>query len=602
MKLFFSILLLTIHLNYAQQSDFAIISNPEIGSEENATNLIEAVNDINKRQNVSYVVVLGNITENGKFDEFIWAQEILDGLNIPYSVVGGEKEYLLSEGKGSEISLLWGDDKNIHLEKNYSIITLNTILPDYRDKIFIDIETLSLLRNKLNAVSLNRVITFSYYPISLSGNSYNFHELTLDKKIFSFVGKEDKREKNSFTYEGLYLNRKDVWGYLIVSTNKDLINIKKILSDEIKKKVKPGIVKASFSKPLVLEVDKTKSFIPIGNVDWSVRIDKTTREKSICDGEKIFTAFKSGSVICLNSNEKEKWRFETNKRLSGSPSVYKDLLVVASEDGDIFTLNANTGDPYQIIGIGEKITSGVSIIEIDEGGFISQAIVVGTQYGNLYCYDLLTLDPIWTQQLPTMNQNIQIASTIAFSKNKIFLQDNFGTLYCFSSVNGMLIWNIQSSKGGWKSTSNILAKNNLLYFIDEPGNLFCVDALLGELNWKVKSIYANGILSFNEKNELVLPTKKNQALFVSMKSGKVLRQINLPKTTKDEAITDLILVKDKILVGFTDGWVYEITAKKKVDRFFRDGTAPIVSLEDVNGNCLVTDYDGKFTMLNLSAK
>jgi outer membrane protein assembly factor BamB len=602
MKLFFSILLLTFHFSFAQQNDFAIITNPEIGSEENATNLIEAVNDINKRQNINYVVVLGNITENGKFDEFIWAQEILDGLSVPYSVVGGDKDNLLSEGNGSEISLLWGDDKSIHLEKNYSMITLNTILPNYPDKNYIDVETLSLLRNKLTAVSLNRVITFSYYPISLAENSYNFFELTLDKKIFSFVSKEDKREKNNFTYEGLYLNRKDVWGYLIVSSSKDSIYIKKILSDEIKKKVKPEIVRASFSKPLVLEADKTVNFTPKGNVDWSVRIDKTTSEKSIYDEDKIFTAFKDGSVICLNSNGKEKWRFETNKRLSGTPSVYKDLLVVASEDGDIFTLNANTGDPYQIIGIGEKITSGVSIIEIDEGGFKSQAIVVGTQYGNLYCYDLLTLDPVWTQQLPTMNQNLQITSTIASSKNKIFLQDNFGTLYCFSSVNGMLIWNIQSSTGGWKSASNLLARNNLLYLIDESGNLFCIDALLGKIEWDVKKIYVNGTITVNDKSEFVIPTKKNQILFVSMKSGKVFRQIDLPVSTKDESISGIVIINDNIFVGFSDGWLYKITTKKKVGKLFRDGTAPIVSLVNVNGNCLVTDYDGKFTLLNHSTK
>jgi outer membrane protein assembly factor BamB len=276
--------------------------------------------------------------------------------------------------------------------------------------------------------------------------------------------------------------------------------------------------------------------------------------------------------------------------------------VVASEDGDIFTLNANTGDPYQIIGIGEKITSGVSIIEIDEGGFKSQAIVVGTQYGNLYCYDLLTLDPVWTQQLPTMNQNLQITSTIASSKNKIFLQDNFGTLYCFSSVNGMLIWNIQSSTGGWKSASNLLARNNLLYLIDEPGSLFCVDALLGKIEWDVKKIYANGTITVNDKSEFVIPTKKNQILFVSMKSGKVVRQIDLPVSTKDESISGIVIINDNIFVGFSDGWLYKITTKKKVGKLFRDGTAPIVSLVNVNGNCLVTDYDGKFTLLNHSTK
>ncbi len=55
------------------------------------------------------------------------------------------------------------------------------------------------------------------------------------------------------------------------------------------------------------------------------------------------------------------------KELIVSPQVVNDILIVASDDGDIITLNANTGNPHQIIGIGEKITSGVSIVEIEEG-------------------------------------------------------------------------------------------------------------------------------------------------------------------------------------------------------------------------------------------
>ncbi len=420
MKLILSVLLLTFQIGFAQENNFAIITDPQIGSEKNANNLIEAVNDINKRQNISNVVVLGNITANGKFDEFVWAQEILDGLTIPYSVVGGEKDFFLSEGRGSEISLLWGDSKNFLLEQNYSLVSLNTLLPDYPDKKYIDIETLSLIRNKLTAVSLKRVITFSYLPIKSAVNSYNFFELTLDKKIFSFVGKEDKTVKNNSTYEGLYLNRKDVWGYLIVSSNKDSIYIKKILSDEIKKKVKPEIVKVIFSKPLVLESNKTTSFVQKGSLIWSVSLDKTIRKSSIYNAKNIFTAFKSGTVNCLNDDGTEKWRYETNKRINHPPLISNDLVVVSSEDGDIITLNTNTGEAHQIISIGEKITSGVSIIEIDEAGTKTKAIVAGTQYGNLYCYDLLTLDPIWTQQLPGMDENLRIVSTIASQIIKYF--------------------------------------------------------------------------------------------------------------------------------------------------------------------------------------
>jgi hypothetical protein len=605
MKLFYSVLLFSVHLSFAQSNYVAVITDPQIGPQINAMNLIEVVDNINNQQNIAQVVVLGNITANGKFDEFIWAQEILDALTVPYIVIGGEKDYFLSEGKGSEISLLWGDDKNFMLDQNYSMIGLNTLLPGYPDKKYIDIETLSLLSNKLSSLSLNRVITFSYEPLNAAENSYDFFELTLNKKVFSFVGKEDKSVKAKSMFEGLYLNRKDGWGYLLVSTNKDSIQIKKILSEEIKRKAQPEIIKTSFSKPLLLESNKLVGFISTGSKLWSVDQNKTKRTSAVYDSEKIYNVFKDGSVICLDNSGVEKWQFETNERILNPPIIENDLLVLASDDGDIITLNSNTGNPHQIIGMGERISSGISVIDIEEGGDITKAVIVGTIYGNIYCYDLFNLDPIWTQQITFSDLETSIVSSIVHFDNKIFFHDNKGTLYCFSAVNGMLIWNLEASKGGWRTSVKALVsqtgKDKYIFLIDSASNLFCVDALLGTVKWNIKNISANGLIRLNNKQELVLPTKKNKVIIVSPKLGKVVSKIELPLETSDEAITDLLVIDDKILVGFSDGWVYKIKMKQKVEKFFRGGLAPIISLTNVDGNCLLTDYDGIITLLNISS-
>jgi len=605
MKIILSIFLVYIQFSFAQESNFVVITEPKIGAETNSNNLIEVVEHINKRQDVSCVVVLGNITANGKLDEFIWAQEILDELSVPYTVVGGEKDYLLSEGKGSEISLLWDSDKNIFESQNYSLVSINSILPEFPDKNYIDAETINWINNKMSGLQSDRIITFSYHPINFAENNYDFFESLLSKRVFAFVSKEDKTGEYKSTFEGLYLNRKEGWGYLLASTKKETIQIKKIFSDDIKKKIKPEVLKFNFTKPLVLESAKPVNFVQPGSEVWSVTTNKITQEASVHNSDRIYTAFKNGLINCLSISGTEQWSYKTNKGINVSPQIVNDILIVASDDGDIITLNANTGNPHQIIGIGEKITSGVSIIEIEEAGNKTKAVIVGTQYGNLYCYDLFTLNPIWTQQLSGMNESISIVSSIAYSNNKIFFQDNQGTLYCLSATNGMLIWNIPASKGRWKSVlrskKNMLVRNNNLYLIDGVGSLFCVDALLGTSKWNIKNINAIGELVVNSKNEFILPTNKNKIVFVSTKLGKVTREIDLPVNTKNESITDLLVIGENIFVGCSDGWVYKIKAKKKVEKFFRNGYAPIISLTEVNGNCLVTDYDGNFNLLNISA-
>jgi outer membrane protein assembly factor BamB len=610
MKILFTILLLSFHLTFAQARFIAVITDPQIGAQSNALNLIEVVEDINKQKNIAQIVVIGNITANGKFDEFIWAQEILDELTSPYFVIGGEKDYLLSEGKGSEISLLWSDDKNLFHKKNYTLISINTFIPDFPQKKYIDIETMNWLEDNLSNQQISRLLTFSFLPIQQAENSYKFFEMNLNKKIFSFVGKEVKSVKDQSIFEGLYLNRKEGWGYLLVSTDKDSIRIRKILSEEIKKKVKPEIVKTSFAKPLLVESNNSTEFISPGSKLWSANINKTKRTSSVYEADKIYSIFNDGSVICLNSIGKELWRFATNERIITYPLIADDLLVVASDDGDIITLNVNTGNPHQIIGIGERISSGISIIENDKAGSTTKAVVIGSEYGNLYCYDLLSLDPIWIQQLSGVGENVRIVSSIAHSNNKILFFDNAGTLYCLSATNGMLIWKIEASKGGWRAGSktsdtqfgsNIIIYNKNLYLIDDGGNLFCVDALLGTPKWNIKNIYANGLIRLNTQQELILPTTKNKVIIISLKLGKVINEIELPVNTKDEIISDLLVIGDKIIVGFSDGWVYKLKPKQKPEKIFRSGSAPIISLTEVNGNCLVTDYDGNFTLLKISA-
>ena len=139
-----------------------------------------------------------------------------------------------------------------------------------------------------------------------------------------------------------------------------------------------------------------------------------------------------------------------------------------------------------------------------------------------------------------------------------------------------------------------------MFLVDASGNLFCVDALLGTVKWNIKNVNAYGIIKLSNQNELILPTIKDKIAIVSNKLGKVTTEIELPLELKNESITDLTVIGDKILVGFSNGWVYKIKMKQKVEKFFRGGLAPIVSLTNIDGNCLLTDYDGRITLLKLT--
>jgi hypothetical protein len=141
-----------------------------------------------------------------------------------------------------------------------------------------------------------------------------------------------------------------------------------------------------------------------------------------------------------------------------------------------------------------------------------------------------------------------------------------------------------------------------LFLVDAAGNLFCIDALLGTVKWDIKNINANGLIRSSGQHELFLPTKKNTVAIVSPKMGKITSEIEFPIELSNESITDFVVIGNNIFVGFSNGWVYKIKLKQKVEKFFRGGLAPIVSLTNVDVNCLVTDYDGNFTLLKISSE
>ena len=581
-------------LCFAQSNYIALITEPQIGTQEAADNLIKVVEDINIRNNISQVIVLGNITANGKFDEFIWAQEILDALKVPYFVVGGEKDYLLSEGKGSEISSLWGDDKKIFYNKNINLVCFNTILPEYSTDNHLSAETLNWLKDIFVKSNSKRIITFSYLPLSKSDNSSNFFKITLDYKLFSFVSKEEKQRSEIPTFEGFYLNRKNDWGYLLISTKKDSVIIKKILGDELKKKTKPEIIKSSFAPITLFKSIKPVQTFSSADVLWEADLEKTIVTSPVTKGDKILAAFKDGTIVCISSEGNEKWRYESHGKIKSSIKTSDDLLIVSTTEGDISTLDINTGPPAQVIGIGEKL-AGIAVADLERN---SKGIVAGTTNGNLYCYNLATLEQVWTNQI----SDVAIIPPVVYSKSKIFFQDKKGTLYCISVNNGLLIWKISAKQGEWKNKSsnfenNIIAVSNNLFLIDETGNLFCVDALLGMNNWNIKNIEAGGIIQLNDKNDLTVSTNKNKILTISIKSKKIINEIVLPQVVN--TMTDFCVIGNNVLVSYDDGIVYLIKPKQKPEKIFRGSSAPVVSLTNINGNCLITDYDGNFILLKI---
>lgn len=84
----------------------------------------DAVKDINKRNDLDFVIHGGDVSDFGLTDEFLWQRDILNKLKVPYIVIVGNHDHLAN---GEEVfAKVFGESKNSFMAGNVKIVYLDT--------------------------------------------------------------------------------------------------------------------------------------------------------------------------------------------------------------------------------------------------------------------------------------------------------------------------------------------------------------------------------------------------------------------------------------------------------------------------------------------
>ena len=427
MKLPFLLLLFLISFSrmvFAQEAITALITDPQVGSVNGEKYLSSIVEDINSRRNIELVVVLGNLTFMGKFDEFLLAQSILNNLKAPYLIIGGPRDILPSEGKGSELTQLWAKNEIFAQSKFSDRIYLETIPILNSDKGHISVETLKSI-SYLNSTQ-NNILIFSYFP--LNEKTDNWYKLTnnfVRKKIISFSSLDGKKISDSFveSYNGESLADSKEWNYKLIYETVDSIKILKVSQNKFE--IEDVIVKAKISNSVKIDSLQSVIYQPKLKIVYSSPPSVTTFSPLLLSEEKFFTTTLNGRVICQNYSGENIWQYETAGKIYNSILRDGDLIIVVTNAGDLFTINANNGDLVQAIGIGEPISSDINLIDLEYNDLNTKGIVFGTAYGNVYCYELYSLEMVWENYLTDK----RIVGDPILIDNKIIYQVNLTNYY-----------------------------------------------------------------------------------------------------------------------------------------------------------------------------
>jgi len=322
---------------------------------------------------------------------------------------------------------------------------------------------------------------------------------------------------------------------------------------------------------------------------WEIDNNSLSSTKILVSANWIYCTLDSGLVYCYDFAGNYKWTAEIMGMITRNSVLYKDLFLVSTFSGDLYSINSNNGEILQVVGIGEDITSDLSLIEITTGNTKNIGVILGTSEGNIFCYDAFTFELLWKNNIT----DSPIISKPLVEDDKIILLNSKSSLYCINSKSGSLIWKYEfSDKQNFEQKNYPLCDGKNVFSLSPEGKLFAIDLLLGKKTWSVntKDLLNQFYIASDESKLLLLNSDGLMTIF-STKIGKELTKINFEKSSLSSFfITEN---QENTIVGFSDGSVSTFDDKFMIRQLIFPTEISISSISVINKDeFIIKDING----------
>ena len=209
---------------------------------------------------------------------------------------------------------------------------------------------------------------------------------------------------------------------------------------------------------------------------------------SLNDGT-VFIGSDDGNLYALDAlTGNLEWKFASQGIVRSKPAIEASLVFFASDDGNLYALHAANGEKAWSTNIGNflnKTTRENLGGSPDPTGYdyvqSSPAVVDGTVYvgsldGNLYALAADTGSLQWT-----FNTKGKIRGTPAVDQGTVFFGSWDKLMYALDALTGEVRWAI--GVGGQVQSTPVVA-NGLVYCASRKASAFALDAATGEVKWE----------------------------------------------------------------------------------------------------------------------
>ncbi len=584
-----------------------------IGYDGADTELDSVVAIINRQPEVNFTLVSGDNTEKGRNAELETVKEILDKLEMPYYIIPGNHDTKWSESGTSKFSELWKSDKFSFEFNGDFYIGLNSGIPWRGGGGHIAPEDLNWLEKQLRKTTPGQDIYFVvHHPLDESiDNWFKVTNILRDYNIHAiYHGHGHKNKISAYNKIPGVMSRSTLskgeksYGFTLVENRQDSIYFFEV--DGLGKFRNWGNIVKSDNRSIPL-IDSSNFRNYDTELISQINLNSTLSASLYVNDSKIYSAAKNGILSCFDTTGTLLWEYDCFGDVMSKPVSADGILAVATVQGDLITLDANTGQPLQTIGFDEAITS--QLITINHTGNKNlmipkqtnsdAAVIVGTASGKIYCFDLETLQQIWVNETPKG----MIETEPLLINNKIIFGSWDGYLYCIEEQTGSLIWRWQDNKSFYYAPAACKPVSNgeNVYIATSEKKVYAINLLLGKTEWESSKFEAWESIGISDiGHRIFVKSFEDKFHIASAKTSNWVKELNL-KFGLDTMPVEPIEWNGNILFGGKNGFIYLIDENFRYKKILFLGTARVHTVKHIKDNMFAaSNMDGTIAIFKIN--
>jgi outer membrane protein assembly factor BamB/Icc-related predicted phosphoesterase len=504
----------SVSFRFAHLTDLHLSTNNPNPTED----LLRSVAQINATENIDFVLITGDITEEGDRACLEKAKSCLDLLKVKYYVALGNHETKWSDSGCTAFGEVFGYERFEFEHKGFLFLGFNSgplMRMAYGHVVPQDIRWMTETMEK--AGKDKPVMLVTHYPLK-DGDVDNWYEVTDAVRPYNvrmFIGGHYHSNRNQ-RYDGIpgilmrsNLRDKDgKQGYGVYEVTDDSIKVFcQRVGEQPVQWAEFSLTESYYDRngkaDKYPDFSVNKEFSKVKE-QWIVQTGVGIYCAPAVEGDKVCVGDDMGYLTASTlKNGKKLWNFQSGKRIIGTPAVSEGIVVFGSADRNIYGVNAMNGQLLWKVEAKEPV---IGAVTIDKG-----VAYVGASDHTFRAIDIHTGKVVWSYD--KVKGYIETKPLIADNKVIFGAWDN--TLYALDKTNGKELWKWTggltrmhySPAAVWP-----VASNGKVFIADPQRAMTAVDIQSGETVWRTFRSQVRETIGLSEDGERVYSKTMNDSI------------------------------------------------------------------------------------------